>query len=991
MNNALFDPTSNFKRLHARPIEALNLHVVEYEHIVTGARHLHLHNKSKENVFMVALRTVPNDSTGVAHILEHTALCGSKHYPVRDPFFMMLRRSLNTFMNAFTGSDWTAYPFATQNYQDFDNLLRVYLDAVFFPLLDPLDFAQEGHRLERVDPESAKSDLRYCGVVYNEMKGAMSTTSSQLWHDLCAAMYPSTTYQHNSGGDPAQIPNLSHQQLLDFHRRYYHPSNATFMTFGDIPPKEHQEKFQELTLKHFEREDTDIMVPPERSFKGPRHVKTVYSAQPEDLKEKNNAHLIISWLLSDVTDLDRSANMRLISSILLDNSASPLRQLLETSKYGKTPSSMTGMMDEHRELMLLCGIEGACVDDMESFQADVMGLLERVATEGVDIKIAESALHQYELQHREITGDTYPYGLQLLLRCLPAVLYRGSVLAALDTNQLLKRLAQDIQKPDFIGKQVQEMLLDNSRRLSMSAEPDVEFNERQNSAEREKLESLNKRLDEDAKANMVDLAQALQKRQQQLDPSRADILPKLQLSDVPNSGKKVSAPSLQKDPLPVTGYQVATNGLVYQQAVLPMPQLSEQHMQILPLYTNMVTELGVGTDDYLETQKLQASISGGVSCSCSLRSAPDDVLSTKAHMVFATRSLQRNVSASSQLLRDTLHDVRFDEHDRIRELLSQMRVRTEEHITQAGHQLAMNAATANMSPMANLAYQNSGLPGIRRLKALDTSIHKSGSVKDLADQLLDLHKQVIAQKPELLLVAEQSSYADCLKQINDVWKHASGDARSASIELPTASESPNQLWRVQTQVNFCARAWSTVPSSHEDAPVLAVLSHLMRNGFLHRAIREQGGAYGGGARQDSSIGSFMFFSYRDPRLEETLGDFERALEWLHTHKHDPSQLEEAILGVMSGLDKPGSPAGAVMHDFHGHLYGYTHALRERYRKAVLNTTLKDLLRVADQYLQASKAHTAVVVPLNAGQKLLSKGYALQELSDAQDISSGLVA
>ncbi len=239
---ALPDAHPAFVAIRQQNIESLNIRVEQYEHKKTGAVHYHLASDNSENVFLVALRTVPQDSTGVAHILEHTALCGSKRFPVRDPFFMMLRRSLNTFMNAFTSSDWTAYPFASQNRKDFDNLLQVYLDAVFFSRLDPLDFAQEGHRVEFAEPGNPDSELVFKGVVFNEMKGAMSSISSALWSKMCEHLFPTSTYHYNSGGDPQHIPDLSYEQLQAFYRSHYHPSNAIFMTFGDIEASDAPER-----------------------------------------------------------------------------------------------------------------------------------------------------------------------------------------------------------------------------------------------------------------------------------------------------------------------------------------------------------------------------------------------------------------------------------------------------------------------------------------------------------------------------------------------------------------------------------------------------------------------------------------------------------------------------------------------------------------------------------------------------------------------------
>jgi len=240
-----------FTWIRSERIESLNVIIEEYRHIKTGAMHYHIDADNNENVFLVAFRTVPMDSTGVAHILEHTALCGSKKYPVRDPFFMMIRRSLNTFMNAFTSSDWTAYPFSSQNRKDFSNLLDVYLDAAFFSRLDELDFLQEGHRVEFKQADNPQSELEFKGVVFNEMKGAMSSPVSVLWQTLSEHLYPTTTYHYNSGGEPVDIPDLTYQQLKSFYQTHYHPSNAVFMTFGDIPAYEHQKQFEEKALSHF--------------------------------------------------------------------------------------------------------------------------------------------------------------------------------------------------------------------------------------------------------------------------------------------------------------------------------------------------------------------------------------------------------------------------------------------------------------------------------------------------------------------------------------------------------------------------------------------------------------------------------------------------------------------------------------------------------------------------------------------------------------------
>jgi len=388
----------NFKLVRQQYIDNLALNVEHYRHNETGAEHYHFASDSDENVFLVALRTLPKDSTGVAHILEHTVLCGSEKYPVRDPFFMMIRRSLNTFMNAFTSSDWTAYPFASQNRKDFNNLLDVYLDSVFFSRLHEMDFKQEGHRIEFADSDDSGSDLVFKGVVFNEMKGAMSSVSSILWHGMCEELFSETTYHYNSGGEPTDIPNLSYDQLLDFYRSHYHPTNAIFMTFGDISAEQHHAKFQSEVLHRFEKNQR-FSVDDEPRLSAPKVVVRPYSVEEgEDLN--NKSHVVMGWLLGKSADLEDLFTANLLSSVLLDNSASPLQHALESSTLGSSPSPLCGLEDSNRELIFVCGLEGCDSENSEAIETMIMDVIRDVAINGVPQDQVESVLHQLELHQR---------------------------------------------------------------------------------------------------------------------------------------------------------------------------------------------------------------------------------------------------------------------------------------------------------------------------------------------------------------------------------------------------------------------------------------------------------------------------------------------------------------------------------------------------------------------------------------------------------------
>ena len=955
-----------FEFIRSQTIDALKIRVEEYRHKVTGAQHIHLAADNQENVFLVALRTVPHDSTGVAHILEHTALCGSEKYPVRDPFFMMVRRSLNTFMNAFTSSDWTAYPFASQNLKDFNNLLDVYLDAVFFSRLDELDFAQEGHRVEFAEANNANSDLVFKGVVFNEMKGAMSSVPSQIWQSLCKYLYPTTTYHYNSGGEPEHIPDLTYAQLKDFYRVHYHPSNAIFMTYGDIPAITHQEKFETKALSRFTKLDAVISVADEKRFHAPITVEEFYPAEDdEDIEQKN--HVVMAWLLGKTTDLEQSLEAQLLSNILLDNSASPLQQVLETTDLGQSPSPLCGMDDSSREMAFVCGLEGCALENADKIEALILSTLQKIADDGVPLSELEAALHQLELHQREVGGDGYPYGLQLILTGLTSATHRGDPIALLDMEAALTGLRKKIQQPEFIKSLVKTWLLENNHRVRLTMKPDAHLNQRIKQAEIARLSAMKANLSDAEKQTIIERTHALQARQLQQDDET--ILPKVGLEDIPEHLHYTGGSNETFNGHDLRVYSAGTNGLVYQQITCKMPALTPELQTVLSLYCSCITELALGDKDYLAVQRWQAEVVGSIRAFSSIRGDGNDVQKISAYITFSAKALSRNQAAMSELLQTTLQQVRFDELDRLRELVAQKRARAEQSITGNGHSLAMTAASAGMSPAAKLSQQLGGLAGIAALKDLDNQIAEEHKLKELAAQLAHIHQLVLLAPKQFLIVGEDEQLEKYRQTLSNIWPAVKTNTNFVALTLPPVNEQIKEAWLTNTQVNFCAKAYATVPADHPDAAPLTVLGGFLRNGYLHRVIREQGGAYGGGASQDSSIAAFRFYSYRDPRLSETLTDFDAALIWLKETQHTEQALEEAILGVVSSIDKPSSPAGEAKSTYHAELFGRTREKRELFRNRVVKTTLMDLLRVTSTYLRPELASIAVVSNASQREKL----------------------
>jgi len=945
-----------FIPLRRAKIDALNLVIEQFEHRETGAMHYHLASDNTENVFLVALRTVPEDSTGVAHILEHTALCGSEHYPVRDPFFMMLRRSLNTFMNAFTSADWTAYPFASQNRKDFRNLLDVYLDAVFFSRLDPLDFAQEGHRVELKEAGNRDSELVYKGVVFNEMKGAMSSVAATLWQTLCEHLFPTNTYHYNSGGDPEVIPTLSYEQLLSFYKSHYHPSNATFMTYGDIPAVEHQAVFEEQVLRHFKRLDERISVAPEQRLTAPLRVTEAYAYDEEGTTECKT-HIVIGWLLGDSTDLREVLEAQLLSSVLLENSASPLQRALETTELGTAPSPLCGLEDSMRDMVFCCGIEGSEAECADDFEALVMGIIADVVERGVDEEHVEAVLHQLELHQREVGGDGMPYGLNLILQALGPATHYADPIPALDLEPVIAALREEIRDPDFIRGLARRLLQDNPHRVTLIMTPDTTLSERRQEEEREHLATMKAGLDA-AEIDAIDArAEALTARQAQEDDP--GLLPKVTLADVPRTLPRLAYEERTVGPMPVTLYETGTNGLVYQQLSCSIGDLDEGELSSLPHLTGMAVELGLGDSDYLATQHRQSSSVGSISLFTSMRGGVSDEQTAQASLVISSKALLRKSRDQIELMRDTLLSLRFDELPRLRDLVAQQRARRDQSITGHGHSLAMLVACAGMSPLARLNHDLSGMAGIAALRRLDRELGDDAALEAFAARLASLYAKLREADWEALIVAEPERAGELAAQAGDLW---SGIPRAdgRSLALSPIREQRRECWVVNSQVSFCAKAYPTVPSAHPDAAALTVLAGYLRNGFLHRAIREQGGAYGGGASHDASTAAFRFFSYRDPRITGTLDDFDASIEWLRSGAPNPAALEEAILGVISTLDKPGSPAGEAKQDFHNRRFGRDWSRRMAFREAILGVTHEDLRRVCESYLRPEQASIGVI-------------------------------
>ena len=954
-----------FNLQEQKNIPLLDVNAQIYNESEFNCKHVHLESDSNEKVFMVAFRTIPEDSTGVAHILEHTALCGSKKYPVRDPFFMMIRRSLNTFMNAFTSSDWTAYPFATLNKKDFDNLLGVYLDSAFFPNLDSLDFAQEGHRLEFQEKNNPESEIEIKGVVYNEMKGAMSSITSQLWHGMSKHLYPSSTYKHNSGGNPENIIDLSHEDLVNFHKKHYHPSNATFFTYGNIDPIEIQSFIKENVLDNFSPSNEVVAVKNEDRFDVPITVSDFYNPQPGD---EDNHHIVLSWLLNESHNPVQLLETYLMSNILLDNSASPLRKVLESTKLGKSPSPLTGLEADQKELVFAAGLEGVDSNKSKEVETLIMECLNKLVKDGVPKDLIESSLHQLEIRQREITGSGMPFGLQIMLTCLPACIHNDNPLNILDLDNAFNTIKNNLKTDNYIENLIEKNLIKNNHRLTYSLVPDTELNKKNEEKIQNKVLDITKSLSEQDKEQLVKLANDLEERQNTIDDP--EVLPKVTREDIPKIRKYASPLTSENKESRNYYYKTGTNGIVYHSMIFPCNALEKDELKIASLFSNTLTDIGLGDKGYEDIQKYQSSITGGVSASfVTLPNKLDDTY--KLALKVSSKSLEGNESFMQDLMMRTVKESNFDETDRIKELLEFISSDNEKSVIQNGHILSMGNAASQISNIASTNDLTSGLRFIHNTNQLSKLVVAPNELSKYLELLKSI-KTKISETPSHFFTASALNKEDI--NLNFLIEETARQHKQQNL-ITTQDDSLG--WITGSQVCFCAEAFPTVDFRHEDAPALTVLGTILRNGYLHSAIREKGGAYGAGASQDSNNKVFKFFSYRDPKCSETFDEFKNSREWSIKNITE-EQLEEGVLGVISSIDKPLSPFGEAMSDFMSKLDQKSQDERLHFRAKVKECKLADLIYVSEKYLFGESKRSAIAGQ-NYEAELVKLGFKIKNI------------
>ncbi len=951
----------------ALEIPELQCFLRELIHEPTGACVMHVSNQDPENLFCLSFKTLPYNSNGVAHILEHTVLCGSEKFPVKDPFFAMSRRSLNTFMNALTGSDFTCYPAASQVHKDFYNLLEVYLDAVFHPNLKELSFLQEGHRLEFANPSDPTSPLERKGIVFNEMKGALSSASSRLAEAINETLFPDIMYGVNSGGDPKVIPQLTYQELKEFHQKFYHPSRCLFFFYGNMPLEEHLDFIAEHTLSKAQKADPLPPIPLQPRFKKPVYRELFYPmARDEEIIEKSL--IAFTWLTCHILEQQETLALAILEIVLLDTDASPLKMALMKTGLCKQVSAFIDV--EINEIPVGVILKGCRPEHADTLEKVLMESLLSIAEKGVPIQLVENAIHQMEFHGSEITGDHAPFGLALFMRSALLKQHGASSEQGLMMHSLFDEIRhKTLEDPFYFSHLIKKYFIDNPHFTRIIMSPDKALADQEIAEERKLLDELKASMSADQIQSIVDKAAELAAFQKQQEENDINVLPSVSLNDVPLTSRDYSLVEQKAGKLTLFHHQVFTNDIIYADLVFDLPDIPENDLAYLRLLTVVLTQMGCNNRTYAENlDYIQAHTGGiGAGISFNMQARDHNLFSPTFHL--RGKALHRKASKLFTLLEETLTDAKLHDLHRLKEIIVKHFTAIESRLNQSALKYAINLSASAINVPSKIANDLYGLNYFWKLKDIVKHFDKEAPI--LLSKLLELQNSVLClDQPHLVISCDGKTY-DELKGhkfygLENLETHPFKPWRDG-FQLNAV---PPQGRLIASPVAFIGKVFPTVSYIHPDAPALNIASFLFDNLTLHRSIREQGGAYGGGSVSNPLSGNFYFYSYRDPNVYSTLQAFEKSVQNILNGNFNDADLEAAKLEMIQSWDTPISPGSQAEVAYGWRREGRTFALRQAFRNKMMLLTKEDIIKaVSNQIVPNMQKGTTVVF---GGKDILEK-------------------
>lgn len=910
-------------------------------HKKSGARIAILSNNDDNKVFYIGFRTPPEDETGVPHIIEHTTLCGSKKFPVKDPFIELAKGSLNTFLNAMTYPDKTVYPVASCNDQDFKNLMDVYLDAVFNPNITKYEeiFKQEGWHYELTGKDD---ELKINGVVYNEMKGAYSSPDEVLSSQIYRSLFPDNTYSKDSGGNPEYIPKLTYEAYLDFYHKYYHPSNSYIYLYGDMDVVERLEWLDKEYLSLYDYKKVNSEINKQPAFDEIKNVEAQYSITMDDSQE-NKTYLSYNRVVGDSLDEMLYQAFDVLDYALVSSPGAPVKQALIDAGIG---DDVYGSYDAGILQPVFSFVaKNANASQADEFESIIENTLKEVVKTGINKEALLAGINSSEFKFREADFGQFPKGLLFGLNCLDSWLFDDMKpfihLECLGTFAKLRKAVDT----DYFEKLIQEYLLDNTHGSSVTVKPKRGLGNEREEALAKELSNYKASLSDEEIKKLIEDTEHLKKYQE--EPSSDEDLRKLPMLTRADMKKNAMAFSNIEDELldvKVVRHDIESNGIDYISFLFDAGDFAQRELGYLGFFTNA---LGlVSTEKYSYTDLANATniYTGGISTGTA--SHPD--IKDRNNFVFKfevkLKVLEKNLDKALELMEQMLLSSDFTDTKRLGELVAQIKARLQANLSSSGH---LVAAMRSMSSFSRYALYQDELKGIAFYRSI-CHIEKelSESPKSVSDKLAAIARKLFARNRMLIsFTGNNEAYGNAKPSLEKViagFNKMSAIGNQAEVHFNTAKEA----FIDASQIQYVAKTGDFICEGYEYTGALRLLRIILSYDYLWINVRVKGGAYGC-MNTFLRSGESYFVSYRDPNLSDTLDVYDRIPEYIKSFSPDERDMTKYIIGTFSALDTPMNPEAKGSRSLSAYLEGITYEQIQKERNEILNAQPEDIRRLAD--------------------------------------------
>ena len=939
---------TSYRLVEKKKIEDLNSMSYLLEHKKSGARIALLSNDDENKVFYIGFRTPPEDSTGVAHILEHSVLEGSRDFPVKDPFIELAKGSLNTFLNAMTYPDKTVYPVASCNDKDFQNLMHVYLDAVFYPNIykEPKIFEQEGWHYEMESPED---ELSINGVVYNEMKGAFSSPDDVLEREITNILFPDTSYSNESGGDPEAIPDLTYEQFLDFHRKYYHPSNSYIYLYGNMDMAEKLEYLDEAYLSHFDRITVDSEIGVQAPFEACAEAGKFYPIT-ESEPEEDNTYLTYNIVVGDSLDRERYIAFQILDYALCSAPGAPLKQALLDKGIGKDIYSYyeSGIRQSYFTIVA----KNANLDRKAEFVECIEENLRRLSQKGIDKKALRAGLNFYEFRYREADFGSYPAGLMYGLQVLDSWLYDDAKpFIHIEAGEPYKKLREKAET-SYFEELIRECMLENTHKGILTLAPRKGLAEERDRILTEKLAALKESFGSEQIQEVVEETHALLEYQETPDSKEAlATIPLLKREDIRKEAEPLVNEIRKTGDTTVMYHDIFTNHISYFRFLFDVKQVPEELFPYIGILKSVLGYVDTENFTYGELFHEINMETGGITSVTNFFTNARNLSDCLVTFEMKAKTLEDNLPRTVQLVEEIMLKSKFDDGKRLYEILAELKSRLQSNLISSGHSVAASRAMSYFSRPAAIQEQVNGMPFYRLVADLEKNFDSRR--EDLQHKLEALVRCIF--RPENLMldyVGTEDHYEEFIA--------LAGQVKEALYKEPVETKpfviepvKRNEGFLSASQVQYVCRAGNFINKGLAYTGALKVLKVMMSYEYLWQEIRVKGGAYGCMCAFGKS-GDSYFVSYRDPNLKSTVEAYEKAADFIEAFDGDERTMTQYIIGAVSELDTPLNPAAKGLRGMSSYLTNQTYEDYQRERDELLGAdvnTIRSLAAVIRAFME----------------------------------------